>query len=97
MPSYYREAEIQAMLNEFGVDVVVGGTTVKAIVDRTDEEMIAAGFGTMVGKGIVVTAKTGAFTISEGAAITVEGTGYKMRESLQAGDGALTRIFCAVD
>lgn len=95
--NYYREQEIQMMLNEFGVDVTVGATTAKAIVDRTDEELIRAGFGTMVGKAIVVTAKTGTLTITEGVAITVDGVAYKMGKALKSGDGALTQILCAKD
>jgi hypothetical protein len=95
--NYWQEQDVQIMLNEFGLSVTVGAVTAKGTVDRTDEEMKMAGFTEFIGKAILVTlyTKTFAAVLAVGAAITVDGTAYKIHELLQSADGALTRVLCA--
>jgi hypothetical protein len=91
--SVYRDAEIQAMIDEFGVDVTIGAVTAKGIVDRTDEELALAGFSRGSGGAILVTVRTTTFpAIADGVAITVEGSPYKIGSHLKVGDGGITRI-----
>lgn len=91
------EAQIQAMLNRLAdrVDVTVGAVTVKGVVDQTDETMFALS-PELIGKVIVVHVKTGALALSMGVSITVAGTAYKVHDFAQFGDGAVTRVSCAL-
>lgn len=96
--TYYNAAEIQAMLNDFGVDVTIAGVTAKGVVDRVDEEL-AIGLETRaIGKSIMVTVKSGALPgLANEATAIVDGVSYKVTFIMQIGDGALTKFVCAVE
>lgn len=96
--SYYNEAEIQAIIDEFGVAVVIAGVTSKGIVDRIDEELLAGMQTKAMGRMISVIVKTGTFPgLVERVQATVEGTVYRVREIMRLDDGALTKFLCAVE
>jgi len=96
--TYYNEAEIQAMLNEFGVDVTIAGVTAKGIVDRVDEELMVGLETHGIGKSIMVTVTSAAFPgLTNEAMAIVDGVSYKVTNIMQIGDGALKRFICAVE
>lgn len=95
--SYFGDADIDTMLETFGVPVVLGSTTVNGIRDIADEELYRGDtVGVMSSKGISVTVKTGALPgLAEGASITVEAVSYRVMRVFQINDGALTQALCA--
>lgn len=96
--TFLGNAQLQAILNRCPdrVDVTVGATTVKGVVDREDEAMLQAN-PDMIGKLISVVVKTDALAgLTEGVAITVDGVAHKVFRSFEYGDGALTRAWCSL-
>lgn len=96
--SYYQAADLPVLLEDFGVDVTLGETTVKGILDEADEEILASGAPSPItGKGVVFTLETGALPgLDEGVSFTSGGTTYTVRQLMQYGDGAYTRVLCEV-
>lgn len=95
-PTYFGDADVQLMLDTFGVPVVVGVVTARGVVDLVDEEMLRSTFPALQGKTCVVRVRTNTFAglLLPKAAITVEGIAYKIHAALQEGDGALTVVTC---
>lgn len=93
---YYREAEIPALLRDFGVDVTLGASTVRGVVDQTDEGTLqGSGPAAMIEESIVVTVQTGSLPgLAVGSSITVGGDAYVVRDRRKIGDGALTALYC---
>ena len=96
--TYYNAAEIQMMLDEFGVDVTISGITAKGIVDRVDEEE-AVGYQThQIGKSIMVTGKTGTWpALAVEIVAIVDGVTYRVVQIMQIEDGALVKFVCATE
>lgn len=89
-------SDLNAILAEAGEPVVLGPDTTFGIVRRPDvSELEAAGAGSLIAHQVVVTVRTGALTtLATGAAITVNGVPYRVREHLAVEHGAMTRIHC---
>lgn len=95
--TYFQEEDIAGLLDEpgIGVDVTAGEATTKGILDTADEELLRGEGTHLIGKGIVVTLKTDSLPgLKIGDPITVDGRAYVVRDKLQTGDGALTRVLC---
>ena len=92
---YYGAADVQVVLNDFGVPVTLGATTANGVLDLTDIEEVRGEAATFTGKEIAVLVKTGTFAgLAQGATITVDGVVYKVLTAAQVDDGALTRVLC---
>jgi len=77
----YRKADIQPMLDEFGVPVTIGGVTAKCIVNDSDEEIASGANALLIGRAIVSRADRDAFpAAAQGAAAAADypapGTAY---------------------
>jgi hypothetical protein len=93
----FGDDDLAYMLGEdFGVDVVYSGTTVKGIVDEMDEAMLAGHMVSQVGRIRSVLVKTGSIAPVPEGSITVNGTVFKVYDVREeAPDGRLTRVFLA--
>jgi len=84
VPQYGFDSDIQPMLDGLGgISVTIAGTTAKCQVRDSDEEVAAAASSILIGRAILLRAKTGAFpTLVQGLAATVDyptaGTSYKV-------------------
>ncbi|HLE61033.1 MAG TPA: hypothetical protein VI700_05810 [Thermoanaerobaculaceae bacterium] len=89
-------ADIPALLADLGVDVMVGGTMVKGLVDRPGQELLESeGAAALISTAILVTVQTGALpALAAGAAITVDGVSYLVQRRLEIDDGQLTQVLC---
>lgn len=102
MPSYYQDADIPGMLQDFGVPVDFDGlSAVQCLVDYVDEVVLKEnGIGGTINKAVTVSLQTSTFpTLAAGdpvigEPITVDGTPYKVRLPLQQSDGAMTHLLC---
>jgi len=97
----YRDADIQPMLDEFGVLVTIAGVAAKCMVNDSDDELATGASGALVGRVIGLVAKTGTFPgATQGAVATVDypaaGASYKV-VSVRRGPptGQLSTIVCA--
>jgi hypothetical protein len=89
--TFYRASDIDVMLAEFGVDVTVGATTAKAIVDVSDESVLQGQAADFVGEVVTITVKSGVFaTLAEGDSLTADGVNYRVMRVQRVDDGALT-------
>ena len=96
MSPFYRASDIDLMLAEFGVDVTVGATTVKGLLDIADESLLQGQAADFLGKTHSITVKTGALPgLEEGVAITADGIALQVMRTQQIDDGALTVILAA--
>lgn len=76
-----------------GVPVSIGAENTRGIVDRTGLQLLGAeGPSTVIDRGISVVIQTGTLTLTIGAAITLDGTGYQVRGWQSLEDGELTRV-----
>lgn len=98
MTTYFGADDLSVLLDDFGVDVVLGEDSVKGLLDEVDEEILASGAPSPVtGKGVVFVLVTGSLpALLEGSILTSEGKTYKVRQRMQVGDGAYTRVLCEV-
>jgi hypothetical protein len=80
-----------------GQDVTVGGVITKGILRRYTEALLTGLWRIPVlGTGVVVTVKTGSLpALAIGVSLGTDGHTYKVRETRQIGDGALTEILLA--
>lgn len=92
--AYFRVADIPGLLADFGVDVVLGATTVKGLVDDGEELMLEGEASVALQQGQKsVIVQTGALPgLQVGSAVTVDGQSHTVRERRKIGDGALTRL-----
>lgn len=95
--AFFGFSDIDAMIAATGgVDVTVGATTVKGLVDIADESVLQGQAADFVGHVVSVTVKTGALTgLAEGVALTADGVNYQVMRVQQIDDGALTLIHVA--
>lgn len=98
MTHYYREADIDVMLSDFGVPVeIVGVNTVRGIVDTPDELLLEHDGAGMIGVSISVLFKTSAVpSIIVGSQIRIDSRLYDVRQRLRQDEGAVTRVLCAL-
>lgn len=97
--TFLGESDIDVMLADLSgaggaVDVTLGATTVKGIMDHDALEVLdEEGRPGVIGSEKSVHVKTGALSgLTSGASITVGGTSYKVLKVLPYGDGAMTRV-----
>jgi hypothetical protein len=91
--TFFRSADIDLMLAQFGVSVTVGATTVKGLVDIVDESLLSDASVSFDGQSVQVTVKTGALpTLAVGSALVADGVSYRVMRVRQIDDGALTVI-----
>lgn len=89
------DADIAAMLSDFGQPIASGGRQAKGLVDSADEALMQNGPSPFIGRSTTVTFRTSDLGAAEGDEITVNGVRYFIREKLQLEDGLLTRALCA--
>jgi hypothetical protein len=96
--AFFGDADLDAMLADFGVPVGVGSTTVNGIRDQSQDEVADPEYGSgLISRSVFVRVKTGALPgLAPGAAITVDGASLVVVRALELDDGAITRIECAV-
>lgn len=90
--------DLATLLAEFGVNVTLGATTTKGLVERWDEPAAPSeGPAEFVGRRLSVTVQTGALPgIGTGSSITVEGEGtVKVADRREIHEGAYTQLACA--
>ena len=93
---FYGQADIPAMLAEFGVDVTIAGVTAKGIQDRQGRAVLDGEPGEVSDAVETVIVQTGAFAgLSIGVSIVVDGITFKVSDAQPFEDGALTRIDCS--
>ena len=83
MPLGPQAGEIQAMLDDFGVPVTIGGVMARCVVRDSDEEIAASSASVLVGRAVMLRAAPGAFpAAAQGANAVVDypapGTSYKV-------------------
>lgn len=95
--SYFMEGDIQALIDGAGgIPVIIGGVTAKCLRDVEDETVATAESGSIMGRLIVVQAKTGVFPgLDVDVAAVVEGENYIVKSILKVTDGGLTMFRCA--
>lgn len=87
--------EILADLAEAGgaVEVTFGAITVTGLFDRAAVQFFDGEMATLIAEGEAVHIKAGSLSgLEPAAAITVDGTSYKVLRILSYGDGAMQRI-----
>lgn len=96
MTTFYRNADIPAMLADFGVPVTIGAATANGIVDYVDAVTLQQnGITGVIGKTITVMVQTSVFpAVKVGDSLTVDGVPYKVRLREQQTDGAITHLLC---
>ncbi|HEY6108696.1 MAG TPA: hypothetical protein VIV56_07320 [Gemmatimonadales bacterium] len=95
MATYYRQADIAAMLAEFGVPITLGLTTVFGIVDRTEEEVLRGVGAHSLGERIEVTVETDSLPgLVLNVEVSVDGEMFGVRDVRRIDDGALTQFQC---
>lgn len=92
--TFFGGADLQPLLNQVGVDVTVGTTTVKGMRDVEDVAGPIGDAATLYQKQVRVRVVTGALALTEGATITVEGVSFRVIAAHQVGDGAYTLVYC---
>lgn len=92
-------SHLPAMLAAFGVAVTIGATTVQGIVDVDGVDALDGGDGRdLTTNRVTVTVITGSLPgLAPGAAVTVDGEAYVVRDHRPFEDGALTHIDCVKD
>jgi len=89
----FGSSDVPALLADMGVPVSIGGENTVGLVDRTGLQLAEMeGPSVVIDRGISVVIQTGTLTLTVGAAITVDGTGYKVRGWQSVDDGELTRV-----
>lgn len=93
---FFRAADIDLILADTGVDVVLGVTTVKGLLDIADESLLQGQAADFLGQTMLITVKTGALPgLAEGSSITADGIACRVMRVQRTDDGALTSILAA--
>lgn len=94
MTTYFGSADIQSMIDGFGVPVTCGGVTANGLLETPDQRMFAtAAGGQVMGQQIIVIVKTGTFPgLAHAQLIVADGTTYKVVSVQKIDDGALTHV-----
>ncbi len=94
MPTFFNDADIAKMLADIGVAFVWGSVTTQCLVDYVGQDMLRdMGITGVSGKNITVAVQTSVVAgIKQGALCTVDGVNWKVRDTQQVGDGALTHL-----
>lgn len=102
LTGFYGDADIPAMLADFGVAVVIAGsppTTMLGIVDYVGKDvLLSQGVSGVSGTEITVTVQTSKLPLGlkNKHLLTVDGKSMRIRDQNQEGDGALTKLLCEV-
>lgn len=94
MATIYGASDLDVALQDSGVTVTVGSTTGRGLVDVADDALLRQEAADLVGKLVVVTVKTGVFTLAPKAALTADSVAYKIHSIDRLDDGAYTRVVC---
>ena len=98
MPGFLGEADIPEFLADIAradgaVAVTLGATTVTGLFDRAAVQFFDGEMATLIAEGEAVHIQTGSLPgLAPAAAITVDGTDYKVLRVLSYGDGAMQRV-----
>jgi len=92
--TFFRASDIDDLIATCGgLDVTLGATTVKGLIDIADESIESGQAATFYGKVVTIAVKTGTLPgLAEGAALTADGVAYRVQRVVQIDDGALTVI-----
>ena len=95
--TFFRETDIDRLIARAGgVDVTIGAVTAKGIVDVADESVLQGQAADFLGQVVSIRVRTGVFPgLVEGAAVVADGVNYRVMQSQQIDDGALTMIHAA--
>jgi hypothetical protein len=90
----FGDADIPALLADFGIPIIVGGVGGKGILDEADQILVQdSNRGEVVATATTLTIQTSAFpTAKIGDAVTAGGKNFTVRERLREGDGGLTKL-----
>lgn len=97
MTTYLGAEDLDALLEDAGVEVTLGSTTVKALRDERGVDMLDPTTAPIAGTEIVFVIRRGALAgLVEGATLVSEGTTYEVRKVAPVDDGAFVRAACKV-
>jgi hypothetical protein len=103
LTGFYGDADIPAMMVDFGVAVVIAGFSptvpLVGIVDYEGKDVLATqGVGGVSGVDITVWIQTSTLpaNLRNKALLTVDGKAMRIRDQNPIGDGAMTKILCEV-
>jgi hypothetical protein len=95
MPNF-GAGDVPALLRDLGVDVTLGATTVKGLVDRAGSRILE-GDGTpaaMIGRDILVTMQQGSLPgLAVKSQLTVDGVSWVVSTILEIEDGELITLY----
>lgn len=102
MTTYFHDADIPAMMADFGVSVTFDGITLPqgVIMDYVDNVTLKEnGIAGVINKAITAMLQTSEFPSlvannAVGKPIVVDGVTYTVRQRLQQSDGAITHLLC---
>ncbi|SRR5579863_2469496 len=103
MTTFFEEADTAAIFADaltrgLGVAVVIGSSNLVGIVDYVGKDVLASmGVASVSGRTITVSIQTSTLPSplpNRSTTLTVDGVSYRLRDSLQQGDGALTHLLC---
>lgn len=94
---FFNASDIDAMIVATGgVDIVLGATTVKGLLDIADESLLQGQAADFLGNTLSIVVKTGALPgVVEGSSVTADGIACRVMRVQQIDDGALTLILAA--
>ena len=94
--TFFQEGDVQGLIDGLGgVSVTVGATTLKALWNVADEELVRDEVGTVTGRVYEAIVKTNAFaTLAQGVTLVKDSVNYTVIQQRRIEDGALTRALC---
>lgn len=97
MTTFFGDNDIPAMIEDFGVPFIWKTVTLMALVDYEGENYVRENNITGIsGRKITAYVQTSAVAgIANGDSVTVDGTDWKVRDSQQVTDGAITHVLLA--
>jgi hypothetical protein len=96
-PTYFRDADVAALLADIGRPVVIAGQTIQGLVDYVGRDALATmNVAGVSGRVITVAVQTSALPsgAKNRAAVTVDGQSFHIRDMQSMGDGAVTHLLC---
>jgi hypothetical protein len=89
------DAELTAMLKQFGVDATVGAATAKVLVGKVGEEIQPGVANVLQATEIALTYKFGSFpALVPGVVVVIAGNQFSPTEFLKISGGTMTRAIC---
>lgn len=96
--AFFRPGDIDLILADLAregdaVDVTIGATTAKGVMDLSDESLLSDGASDFQGQSTMVSVKTGVFSaLVVGVTVVADGVSYRAMRIRQNPDRAITHI-----